>query len=473
MSAADFYGFQRRLLPCVMAMTARGIRVNEPLRRERLAALVAEADACRARVEPIVEGIKDRLKERELLWTTKVCTSCRNGKKKRLTCGTCATQGKHTTFSFNLSSPRQLADVLYNGLKLPHRSRDGHTTTDEEALKSLLSYDKSGFVRSALRFAKLDTMREIYERIAPGPDGRVRTVFNIAGAYTGRFSSAEAFYVSHSTNLQNMPAQEARRDPIFACRDVLCPDAGAVFVYADLSQAEARVSAVLSEDWELLERWRDPAWDIHKWTASKVFGKPEGAITPEERFLGKKGRHALNYGMGYRKFWREVNDVADLTGVSISLAQAKEFYVGYHALHPNLDGVWWNRVERTLMARRPIVASHCGWQCNFWPRFDAGGALDPESLRAAVAWEPQHTVVHVLNEGMLELYESEAEHGGRVLLQGHDSVLLACERGAVAGVVARAKRALERPMTINGRALTIPAEVFVGEESWTNLRREI
>jgi DNA polymerase I-like protein with 3'-5' exonuclease and polymerase domains len=464
-----FYEFERRLLPVVMAMAERGVRVNEPLRRERLAALTLEADAIRERVKPAVEAVKDRLRERELLWKTKVCKSCRNGKKKRLTCGACATAGKHTTFSFNLSSGRQLADVLYNGLKLPHRSRDGHTTTDEEALKSLLSYDKSGFVANALRFAKLDTMREIYERISPDSSGRVHTVFNVAGTYTGRFSSAEAFYWPHSTNLQNLPAQEAARDALYAVRDCMVPDAGDVFVYADLSQAEARVSAVLSEDWELLRQWNDAAWDVHKWTAARVFGKPEGSITSAERFLGKKSRHALNYGMGYRKFWREVNDVADLTGVSLSMAQAKEIYDGYHRLHPNLDGVWWNRVEQSLRASASITASHCGWRCPFWPRYDANGDLDAESVRAAVAWEPQHTVVHVLNEGMLELYEREEEY--RVLLQGHDSVLLSCRRGREGDVARLAKAALERPLKVNGYEFVIPAEVFVGEESWATLKR--
>src|SRR2546426_140350 len=246
MSAAAFYEFQRRLLPCVMTMSERGVRVDDALRQKRLKALTVEADAIRERVLPIVEGVQGRLKEKELLWETRVCRSCRNGKKKRLTCQACSGAGKSTTFCFNLASPRQLADVLYAGLKLPHRSRDGHTTTDEEALKSLLSYDKSGFVAQALRFAKLDTMREIYERIAPAPDGRVRTVFNVAGTYTGRFSSAEAFYWPHSTNLQNLPAQEARRDALYAVRECLTPLDGWAFVYADLSQAEARVAAVLS-----------------------------------------------------------------------------------------------------------------------------------------------------------------------------------------------------------------------------------
>lgn len=461
------------LLPTVMAMAERGVRVNERLRVERFEALRGEAQVLREKALPVVEGVATRLKERDLMWDTKVCRGCHNGKNKKLLCKVCNGLGKFSTFTFNLASGRQLADVLYNGLKLPRRSRNGHTTTDEEALKSLLSHDKSGFVALALRFAKLDTMKEIYERITPDDTGHVHTVFNVAGTYTGRFSSSEAFYWPNSTNLQNLPAQEAARDPLFAVRECITPDFGEVFVYADLSQAEARVSAVLCEDWTLLSRWEDPKWDLHKWTASAIFKKAEGEITPAERFLGKKCRHALNYGMGYRKFWRTVNDEADLTGVSISMAQAKEIYEGYHRLHPSLDGVWWNRVQRTLEARQPIVASHCGWSCDFWPRFDHGGALDSESLRAAIAWEPQHTVVHALNEGMKELFDNERGNGYRVLLQGHDSVLLGADSRRARHVCEMAKSALERPMKVNGYKLVIPAEVFVAKDNWGKMGRVI
>jgi len=473
MTTAAYYRHQMCLLPAFMAMSARGLCVNEPLRQERITALGTEADAIRERVLPIVEGVKERLREKALLWETKRCTSCHNGKKKKLTCAACGGVGKHETFAFNLASGRQLADVLYNGLRLPHRSRDGHTTTDEEALKSLLSYDKSGFVVQALRFTKLSTMREIYERLAPAPDGRVRTVLNPVGTYTGRCSSSEAFYVPHSTNLQNLPAQAALRDALYRVREVCVPFHGHTFVYADLSQAEARVAAVLSDDWALLERWQDPAWDLHRWTASAIFCKPEVAITDAERFLGKKCRHALNYGMGYNKFWRTVNDEADVTGVSLSQGEAKRIRTAYHALHPNLDGVWWNRVQATLDKEERITASHCGWSCSFWPRRDESGTVDAESLRAAIAWEPQHTIVHHLNEGLLRLFESEAAWGGEVLLQGHDSVLLSVPSKRTQGAVEAAKAALERPLCVRGYTFTIPVETFVSETSWADLRRVV
>lgn len=471
MSAWDFYTFQRSLLPVVMAMTQRGLLVDDGLRQARVTALAGEAAVIREQVRPQVEALKEKLRETKLLWKTTTCKSCRNGSKKRIACSSCSGAGKSTVFTFNMASGRQLADVLYNGLRLPRRTRDGHVTVDEEALKSLLAIDSTGFVASALRFAKLDTMREIYERLAPARDGRVRTVFNIAGTYTSRFSSAEAFYVPNSTNLQNLPAQEAARDPLYRVRDCITPGNGQVFLYADLSQAEARVAAVLSEDWELLRRWVDPTWDLHKWTAAQIYGVTEAQVTPGQRFLGKKCRHALNYGMGTGKFWRTVNDEADLSGIAITMAEAKRIHAGYHGLHPNLDGVWWNRVQARLEARMPMLATHCGWRAPLWPRFTDEGVLEHETLRAGIAWEPQHTVVHVLNEGMKELYDGETAGGYKLLLQGHDSVLLETAEANVADVAQRAKRALERPLRVNDYALTIPAEVFVCRRTWAEMER--
>lgn len=471
-SLAEVYAFTMALVkgPC-KAMTARGMRVNEELRLARIAALQTEADALSARAEPLVQALRPKLKRADLLWKRKVCKSCRNGKKKRTSCAACNGAGQSEVFVLKLGSGHQLKDILYNALKLPRRSQGGKETTDEEALQSLLALDKSGLVALALRHAKLDTMREIYERIAPAPDGAVRTVFNPAGTYTGRFSASGAFYWTNSTNLQNLPAAESARDPLYRVRECFVPRRGCVYLYADLSQAEARVVACLAEDDALLERWKDEMWDAHRWTASKIFAKTESAVTAAERFLGKRSRHALNYGLGHVKFWRYVNADADLTGVAITQKEAKVICEGYHKLHPNLDQVWWDRVQKTLESERPLV--NCfGRVCNFYPRFDPfTHQLDAETLRAAIAWEPQSTVSHLAKLGLLALYESERSNGHQVLFEGHDSVLMECDKHRVRGAIRLAKLALEREIVVNGRKLTIPSEVFVCKENWANMER--
>src|SRR3989454_8383829 len=259
------------LLPCVMAMTARGMHVNNALRQERIAALQAEANRLQREAEPLVAPLRAKLKRPDLMWERRVCRVCHNGKLKRQQCPACAGAGSAEHFHFNCGSAPQLKDVLYNGLKLPRRTRAGKDTTDEEALQSLCALDPSGLVRLMLRHAKLDTMREIYERLAPSEDGAVRTVFNPAGTYTGRFAASGAFYWPHSTNLQNLPANEGNRDSLYRVRECIVPRDGCVYLFADLSQAEARVVACLSADETLLEAWQDPECDAHRWTASKIF----------------------------------------------------------------------------------------------------------------------------------------------------------------------------------------------------------
>src|SRR2546428_980116 len=305
-------------LQVVMNMTGRGMLVNNGLRQQRIAALQTEANHLQREAEPLVANLRSKLKRPDLMWERRVCKVCHNGKLKRQSCPACAGAGSAEHFHFNCGSAPQLKDVLYNGLKLPRRTRAGKDTTDEEALQSLCALDPSGLVRLLLRHAKLDTMREIYERLAPDESGAVRTVFNPAGTYTGRFSASGAFYHPHSTNLQNLPAAEAARDALYRVRECIMPRPGHVYLFAELSQAEARVVACLSEAEALLEARKDPAFDVHAWTASKIFQRDESGITTAQRYLGKRSRHALNYGLGHVKFWRYVNADADLTGVAIT-----------------------------------------------------------------------------------------------------------------------------------------------------------
>ena len=504
------------LRPC-MAMTERGLGVDKPLQQERIKTLSVRAEALQVEAQLIVQAVREKLKKPHLFFHAKRCKCCGGGKVRAThcwTCGpasaypypknrvewgtlagllgkierkysikalqsllapcrTCEGTGKTESFTFNLGSNEQLKDVLYKALRLPVRSEKGRVTTNEQALESLLTHDTTGLVRLALRYAKLSTMHAVYQRITPAADGRVRTVFNPAGTYTGRFSSAEAFYVDCSTNLQNLVAAEATRDPLFAVRDCIVPTRGQVLLYADLSQAEARVSAACAHDTELLARWENPAWDCHRWTAAQLAGKDEAAVTQVERDLdGKMPRHALNYGMGPKKYWREVNAHAGLTGLpGITQAQAQARWEAYHALHPKLE-IWWDVVEQQLHRTSKIVATHCGWVCNFYPKFDpATGHLDVESLKAGIAWEPQHTVAHVLNEGLLELWNQESEMQFRVLHQAHDAVLGECAPRHVGAVAKRWKKVLERPIVVHGHALVIPAEVFVCKERWSTKER--
>ena len=469
---SSIYPFSMSLLPACVAMTQRGLRVDEALRQERLAALTAAAAEQRAAVEPIIAEIASKLSATNLYWKHKVCKSCRNGSKKRQTCVACGGIGKYSAFAFNLGSEKQLKDVLYNGLKLPKRTQDGKLRSDEEALQSLVALDKSGFVLAALRFAKSDTLREIHERIAPAPDGHIRTVFNPAGAYNGRFNSSEAFYVPHSTNLQNMPNEAlAKRNPLYNVRECFVPDPGEVFLYADLASADQWSVAALSEDDRYFDYLR--VGRAHKVMAAHLFDRPESEIQKGsvEYFVAKTANHATCFGEGANRLWREINKDADITGYAITLADAKVKHRKVHEFRPNLDKVWWNRVE-TILRGDATLQNAWGRTCRFYPRIDwQTGEPDQETLRAMIAWEPASNTVDTLNHGMLDLFHAERGNGFRLRFQGHDSVLLGADRHRVRHVARMAKQMLEREITVNGRTFVIPAEVFVGARNWGEMER--
>src|SRR5574342_660521 len=162
-----------RCLDVCRSMTARGIRVDDTLRLSRIAALAGEADALTAKAEPLVVALRPKLKRADLLWKRKVCRTCRNGSKKKISCPTCSGAGAAEQFLLKLGSGHQLKDILYNALRLPRRSQGGKETTDEEALQSLPELHKSGHMAHAMRYEKPTTMREIYQRIATEANWRV------------------------------------------------------------------------------------------------------------------------------------------------------------------------------------------------------------------------------------------------------------------------------------------------------------
>lgn len=473
----DLHDFELALLEPCAAMTARGLRVDNDVRLRMIGDLDAVREPTTARLNEAVAPLLaqapvDTTRLFAEKWT---CKACRNGKIKRTTCAACNGVGQRVWLEFNPGSEKQQKIVLYNLLKLPKRLQDGKLTTSEDALKSLLSHDSSDVVRDLLAYAKADTMRSIFERLAPSADGRIRTWYNVAGTETGRFSSAETFLETASTNLQNLPLKQAARSPLYDVRRCIVPDAGEVFLYADLSQAEARVVAALSGDRELLDRWLDPDFDIHTWTASRIFGKEVGDVTKAERHLGKVARHALNYGMGWLTFQANVNADADITGVSVDAGTAKRVVASYHHLHPRLQD-WWRRVGR-LLDEKGQLATIFGRSRTFFGRRSADRYLDG-THKEAIAFEPQSTVADLLNRGLLRYWQqfdraTYVRGGdarvGQLQAQVHDAILVGCPPAHANQEAARITACLEEELDVNGVRLTIPCEVEVGRTNWAEL----
>jgi DNA polymerase I len=189
---------------------------------------------------------------------------------------------------FNLGSPKQLQEVLFNELGLPKtkRIKTGYTT-DSEALTTLLAQTEHPVLVHLLRHRDVARLKSIVDSLIPmaGEDGRIHTTYNQTIAATGRLSSVDP-------NLQNIPirTEEGRRirQGFVVGRGYEC------LLTADYGQIELRIMAHLSGDRALADAFRS-GHDFHATTASRVFGVPPEEVTVEQRSKIK----AMNYGLAY------------------------------------------------------------------------------------------------------------------------------------------------------------------------------
>jgi len=338
----------------------------------------------------------------------------------------------------NPRSPKQLQKLLYEDMKLPVQVNPdtGRPTTDETALEKLKSKDKTGIIEVLLQIRTLEKMKSLVE-VKVDEDGRLRTSYNVAGTDTGRLSSSQT-EEGTGTNLQNIP-------PWF--RKCIIPDRGKVFVEADLEQAEARIVAWLAQDEEMM-RIFETGGDIHRWNASRLFGKPEAEVTPDERYLAKRIVHAFDYGLGPKH-------AAEIIGCS--LAEAKRHKEKYFRAFPKI--VEWQRSIET--GGRTLVTP-------FGRRRQFYGRENTDLVRKMLAYIPQSTCVDYANRGIIELSKVLPEDV-ELLLQTHDGFLLQCPPEKAEEVKVLIKQCVEKPIMVNGKELIIPVKIKVGN-NWGEVK---
>ncbi len=215
--------------------------------------------------------------------------------------------------AFNLNSPRQLSQVLYERLRLPvwKRTPKGVPSTDTDVLERLAS--QHDLPREILRHRQLAKLKGTYVDTLPElihPEtGRIHTSYNQTVTATGRLSSSDP-------NLQNIPIRTPEGREI---RRAFIPAPGHRLVSADYSQVELRILAHLSEDPTLIAAFeRDE--DIHRRTASEVFGVPPDQVTEEQRSRAKAVNFGLMYGQGAFGLSQQLG---------ISTREAEEYIEGY------------------------------------------------------------------------------------------------------------------------------------------------
>ncbi len=223
---------------------------------------------------------------------------------------------------FNISSPKQLGEVLFEKLKItdnPRRTKTKQYSTSEEVLMQLK--DKHEIVPKVLDYRSIRKLLSSYVETLPGlinsRTGRIHTEFNQAIAVTGRLSSA-------NPNLQNIPVREERGREIR--KAFVTSDRNYTLLSADYSQIELRLMAHMSEDEEMIRAFRDNR-DIHAATAAKIYNVPIDEVTREMRSHAKTANFGIIYG---------ISSFGLAQRLDISRSKAKELIDGYFQSFPGV-----------------------------------------------------------------------------------------------------------------------------------------
>jgi DNA polymerase-1 len=346
---------------------------------------------------------------------------------------------------FNIGSPKQLAYVLFEKLKLPpvKRTKTGYST-DADVLEQLaLGHELPARIIEHRTLAKLkSTYADALPTLVNPSTGRIHTSFNQLVAATGRLSSS-------APNLQNIPVRTELGRRI---RAAFVPEPGWRFVAVDYSQIELRILAHVSGEESLIEAFRRGE-DIHARTASEVFGVPLDAITPEQRDIAKTTNFSVIYGVTAFGLSR---------GLDISPKQAQEFLDRFFARHPKVTAY----LARTVAEgrERGFVTTLLGRR-RYLPELRSGNPnLRGFGERMATNAPIQGTAADLVKIAMVRMaYELHARQlESRMLLQVHDELLFETP-GAEAGRL----RALATEVMESALTLDVPLKVDVKEgEDW-------
>ena len=340
---------------------------------------------------------------------------------------------------FNLSSPKQLAVILFEKLKLPpvRKTKTGYST-DADVLEHLaLGHPLPARLIEHRTLAKLkSTYADALPTLINARTGRIHTSFNQLVAATGRLSSS-------NPNLQNIPIRTELGRRI---RAAFVPEPGWRFVAADYSQIELRILAHVSGEESLVEAFRRGE-DIHRRTASEVFGVPLDAVTSEQRDVAKTTNFSVIYGVTAFGLSR---------GLAISQKEAQEFLDRFFTRHPKVKAY----LERTVVEgrERGWVATLTGRR-RYLPELRSGNPnLRGFAERMATNAPIQGTAADLIKIAMVRLHRALGERGlrSRMLLQVHDELLFEAPEDEVLPLEALAAELMESSMT-----LAVPLKVDI------------
>ena len=308
---------------------------------------------------------------------------------------------------FNISSPRQVGEILFDVLKLDSKAKKtktGQYTTNEEILEALRS--KHPIVGKILEFRSLKkllgTYIDAFPKLVNPKTGHIHTSFNQTVTATGRLSSS-------NPNLQNIPVRDALGKEV---RKAFIPDTGELFFSADYSQIELRIMAHLSQDDNLVEAFLE-GHDIHAATAAKIYHKPIQDVTADERRSAKTANFGIIYGIS-------AFGLAERLGCSRS--EAKALIEGYFDTYPGVKAY----MDKSIaMAReKGYTQTLFGRRCQL-PDINSHNAIvRGYAERNAINAPIQGTAADIMKIAMIRIDKrlQEQKLRSRMILQVHDEL---------------------------------------------------
>jgi DNA polymerase-1 len=349
---------------------------------------------------------------------------------------------------FNINSPKQLRDILFERLKLPvvKRSKTG-PSTDEEVLRKLA--DKHELPALLLEYRQLMKLKTTYVDTLPelaDEQGRIHTSFNQTGTETGRLSSSEP-------NLQNIPVKTDLGRQIR--RAFIAGSLRHCLVSSDYSQIELRILAHLCGDERLISAFKKDK-DIHRSTAALIYGLEENSVTDQMRETAKRVNFGIIYGLSAYGLSRDLN---------IPAGQAQEFIDAYFTQYPAVRDYLQSQIESaqkqgfvcTLMGRRRYIP-----EIN-----NKNQAIRQFAERQAVNAPIQGSASDLIKMAMIDIQHRIEAKGweSRMVLQIHDELLFDAPKEELAQLVPLVRERMENVLKLG---VPIKVQIKTGQ-NWLDM----
>lgn len=346
---------------------------------------------------------------------------------------------------FNIASPRQVGEVLFEKLKIDptaKKTRSGQYSTDEDTLKK---YANQPIVAKILDYRGLvkllNTYAEALPKLVNRATGRLHTSFNQTVVITGRLSSS-------NPNLQNIPIRDENGKEIR--KAFVAGEEGHLIVAADYSQVELRLMAHLSGDENLIEAFKRGD-DIHAATAAKVFAVPFDEVTKDMRRKAKTANFGIIYGIS-------AFGLAERLGISRSDAKKliDDYFVSFPSVHNYMN-------ESIKQAReRGYVETLFGRRRDLPDINSRNPTVRGTAERFAINAPIQGSAADIMKIAMINVFKALKENNlkAKMMLQVHDELVFDCPANEVEQLSEIVKREMENAYTLR---VPLIAEVGVGD----------